>query len=429
MIVDLDKTPAPPVDAAHDVCIAGAGVAGIVLARRLAALGRSVLVLEAGGLEQSDESQDIYKGRIVGRDYFGLDVARLRYFGGTSNHWGGTSRPLDAHDFLPAPAIAGSGWPIRREDIDPHLAEACAILDIAPFPGDAELPYSGGALREVAFRFNALRFRTKYLEELRASPRITVILNANLLDIPLAAGGGAIAGFVFRGYDTARPWQARARHYVLALGGIENARALLNAGAERPAGLGNDRGLVGRYFMDHPQVDLGYYVAAKEFGIDQPRFWAPMASFMRAKGIGGCTVMLEPVDPATHPGFLQRAVLGLKAAVCANAAGLRLARALRPDMACPGPHVVNRSPRLPAFDVSGRLFAMSEQIPNPDSRVLVGRDLDRFGRRRAVLDWRLSPLDKKTLRVSALAVGEYFAGRNIGRVHLHDWLLADDPFI
>ena len=62
MMVDTSESAAVPLAAHYDVCIAGGGVAGIVLARRLATLKRRVLLLEGGGFEYSELSQDVYRG-------------------------------------------------------------------------------------------------------------------------------------------------------------------------------------------------------------------------------------------------------------------------------------------------------------------------------------------------------------------------------
>ena len=114
MIVDATDADRGLFARTFDACVIGTGPAGITLARRLAARGFSVALMEGGGLELSDESQDLYKGEIVGLDYFPLDEARLRYFGGSSNHWGGRCRALDAVNFLPLAANPLSGWPIDK---------------------------------------------------------------------------------------------------------------------------------------------------------------------------------------------------------------------------------------------------------------------------------------------------------------------------
>ena len=107
MIVDhsfLDRDDLPP------VVIVGSGPAGLTLASRLATRGIASLMLEGGEADWSEWSQEMYQGEVIGDRYFELDHSRLRYFGGTSNHWEGWCRPFDEGDFAPRPDLGVIGW-------------------------------------------------------------------------------------------------------------------------------------------------------------------------------------------------------------------------------------------------------------------------------------------------------------------------------
>jgi choline dehydrogenase-like flavoprotein len=92
-----------------EICIVGAGAAGITLAITLAEAGIDVCLVEGGGLTLEQESQSLYTGKNIGIDYPPLTGSRLRYFGGTTNHWGGTVRPFDAFEFEPHSWVPDSG--------------------------------------------------------------------------------------------------------------------------------------------------------------------------------------------------------------------------------------------------------------------------------------------------------------------------------
>src|SRR5690242_18810620 len=114
----------------YDICICGTGPAGVTVARRAAAKGARVLLIEGGDLTYTEESQLLYEGKSIGKNYWHVSSGRLRFFGGASNHWSGRCGVFDSIDFEQRPYYEMPGWPIGREEILAHLEDAKDILDI-----------------------------------------------------------------------------------------------------------------------------------------------------------------------------------------------------------------------------------------------------------------------------------------------------------
>ncbi len=397
-------------DRIFDVCVVGSGPAGVTLARRLGARGWSVGLFEAGGLELKAESQELYKGATEGQPYYPLDATRLRFFGGSSNHWGGWTRPLDPYDFEPKPHHPLSGWPIARTDLDPYAAEAGAILDLPPDrqPPDA-MPDAAGDLVPRLFRFSrpVTRFGEKFRAELDASRTIRAHVNANLVDLRLSQSGQTITEAVFRSYQRPEPFSVRARHFVLCLGGIENARALLNADSQVTGGLGNGHDLVGRYFLEHPHAPVGRAVMRK------PLTWmlvySPTPEEIRARRILNFGVRIGDFDQWNAPDFTG--ALAPQPDCAVNFDTLLATEMRGGDTPCPA-HV-------------GDVFIACEQSLNPENRVSLMPERDRFGLRKAKLAWRLSEMDLHTLKTGAAEVARHLAEHDAGRMKIADWLLGD----
>jgi hypothetical protein len=85
------------------------------------------------------DSQELYKGDIIGDHYVPLDAARLRYLGGTSGHWGGWCMPLTELAFQNNPGFEDAHWPIEKKDLDPVLGKALSVLDTRPINSDVVL--------------------------------------------------------------------------------------------------------------------------------------------------------------------------------------------------------------------------------------------------------------------------------------------------
>ena len=121
-----------------DLCIVGAGAAGITIAREYIEAGCEVLLLESGDLEPEPATLDLNKGPSVGEAHPPLEVTRLRFFGGTTNHWDGHCRPLDPIDFEKRDWVPHSGWPITREQLDPFYVRAHRVLELGPYEYEVE---------------------------------------------------------------------------------------------------------------------------------------------------------------------------------------------------------------------------------------------------------------------------------------------------
>jgi len=412
MIVDLeDGGAAALAGRSFDVLIAGAGPAGITIARRVAAKGATVALIEGGAIDLESRSQDLYQGHIVGRPYFDLDVARLRYYGGTSNHWGGWSRPLDRRDFEVNPLNPMSGWPIARRDLDPYGAETDSILELNE-PPDAPLDVFEGAptqFKPIFFRFSTpVRFGAKYQGEIAASTKITLALNANLVDLKFADAGHGLTAAAVRAYTDPTPLSVRARYFVIAFGGIENARFLLNANTQRQVGLGNENDLVGRYFLEHLHVPIGPMVLRKP--TPNMLVYTPTRDMMARDGVLNFGLRLTPIFPPSPDSDEAKKI---DPACDDPMTDLVAAEMAGSPLSCP-----NRA---------GEAMLVAEQALNPQSRVLLAEDRDPFGLRRAALKWELSDIDFRTIRTATVQLASLMAARDVGRMKVKDWLLSDDP--
>src|ERR1700734_2791354 len=133
MILDANDLP-DGTSLQADICIIGAGAAGIAMALRFIGDRRQVLVLESGGLKPERATQDLYAGTVVDeRLHSPPDRYRQRRFGGTTTIWGGRCMPFDPIDFEPRDYMPHSGWPLRREALMPFYPAANRLCEAGDF--------------------------------------------------------------------------------------------------------------------------------------------------------------------------------------------------------------------------------------------------------------------------------------------------------
>ena len=388
------------------VVIIGAGPAGITLALRLAEARIPCALLEAGGRDYSGRSQDFYAGETIGDPYFELDVARLRYLGGTSGHWSGWCRPLDAHDFLARDWIAHSGWPIGADALAPHLPAARAILGLRGFAPDE--PITDAVNRIDLIRSDpVVRFGDRFGDALERSPHIAVVLNAYATD--LVARGRRVVAANLHG-DGRASARIAAPRFVVAAGGIENARLLLWSNIRSPDPVVPEPRALGRYWMEHPEFFVGEAIIFDRRRLSsEPDGWSFFAPSPEAMAAGRIMNHHVHVRPRSYRGG-KRLVADI--ACVAPAFGRWLANRADRDLIC-----------------TARISVALEQAPVADNRVALSDDaVDPAGVPRVVLHWRKGDLERRTLVDGLKLFGTAMARAEFGRLKFDDWVLEGGAY-
>jgi choline dehydrogenase-like flavoprotein len=455
MICDLRKLAAPEVFET-DLCIIGAGAAGIAIAREFIGSPWRVLLLEGGGFHREQSSQQLYVGPSIGEPYYQpLDACRSRFFGGSTNCWVGMCAPLDEIDFEERPWIPRSGWPISYNEVEPFLGRAHRLCSTGPCLYDSgawdqiglhHRLFDPALLRAFVWHFNSrtqfdLSFGKRFRGELKAASNIDVLLHANVTELLTNDSGTAIEGAQFKTLE-GKAHRVRARRFIVACGGIENARVLLASTRANPQGVGNAHGTVGRFFHEHLQLPCGMLVS-REGGGEAFRYSRlyPLGGTACLPGLQlapdaqirhqttNVSLSIDPLyDGESALIALQNLRLDFRARRISMDALKRLARVTA--------RCYELAPEAWRRFVEGDrprgdprryiVFARSEQTPNPDSRVTLSRETDELGMRRAVLDWHTTAFDRSGIRlVASYAVGE-FRRLGIGEIVQADWMAGSD---
>jgi choline dehydrogenase-like flavoprotein len=444
-----------------DVCIVGSGAAGITLARRLASTGVDVCILESGGADYEQPIQDLGAGESIGFPYYQLEQSRLRLFGGTTAVWGGRVAQLDRIDFEQRPWVDHSGWPFSKETLAGYYAEAQISLGLDPSNGDETLwdqlglrrpKFDSERLSTSFFRFDEQfeRFTLRRCQDFVESTKIRVLLHATVLDIRARADGAAVESIEIGNLRGGRG-VVRAQIFVLAAGGLENPRILLQSRGVHANGLGNNEDQVGRYFMEHPHARAGRVVPDKLW-----RLLNLLPRSHRHEGQRVAAVALPSEQLQEREGILNSALtLSVRRHPNAN---LPAAKWLYETLKWKVPHdhrgrlawwihrrarqavtervgVVRRWLRAASHRRGLYVVARAEQAPNPDSRVVLSDERDVLGIPQIALDWRFGEIDKRSVRVVTEMLGREIQRLSMGRIEISPWLEDDsipwevDPLI
>ncbi len=424
----------------------GAGPAGLAIARHLGELGRTVLLLESGGLAVDQATADLNELADAGPPHHRSGPARDRRFGGSL--WYGRLVTFDPIDFDARSWVPLSGWPIARADIDARIEAAADFLGLsAPralssvfwqHEPAARLFDAGGLAPRIHLIVSQKDIGRRHKTAIASTRRITALLNATVVGIEVEPSARVVTGLRVRSL-AGRDFTARAGAYVLACGGLENAQLLLGLAGDQPGVLGASEQAVGRYLMDHPRVDG---LAHLHLDPSHPSYLAlfrrltegpsreSRSGLMIAAGLSEATQRTEQLLNACAFFYIEsapevRAVRDVLDATVERGWPADVGQFARgvPTMARAG---LARFRRRPYKLQSLVMVEQLEQVPQADSRMTLGHERDRMGRRRLRLDWRVSGDTLRTQRRFHRLLADRVEQQGTGR--LDSPLLTDPAF-
>jgi choline dehydrogenase-like flavoprotein len=383
------------------VCIVGTGPAGISLALRLQERKMPCLLIEAGGYEVSQASQDFYRGEVIGDHYHQLHEARLRQFGGTSGHWSGWVCPLDASDFEPRSYMPHSGWPIRSSDLEPYSLAAEELLQIKAHVPDRSMTQD---IDYIQYRFSPpTRFGTVYRGAIEQSKSIGLLLNTPVLE--LVPGKGRIESVkVSQGTSAA---DIRVDQVCVCTGGIENSRLLLWSNARHAGAVVPHAATLGRYWMEHPVHVLAdvatFHGYEMQFETSTPDKWyfAPSDHAKKTYSIGGAHIWMRA--HADDPNYVKE---------------------LWHEALCVAPEWSNRMLKRfgKEYHCGASVQTEFEQFPRAENRIELDRRTDALGVPLSRLYWKKGDSERKTAATVARLLGEALISKDIGRLRMRNYL-------
>jgi choline dehydrogenase-like flavoprotein len=423
-----------------EICVVGAGPAGITLAREFVGGNTTVAVIDSGGLNFDARIQELNEGTVIGAEYAGLRQTRCRQVGGTAHLWntsvdgthGAKYVPLDSCDFAEtSDPIIDTKWPLNDRDLEPFYQRAHKVCSLGPFEYDGAawaddahplIALGSGRLSAKVYQCGSGRLFTEtYQQELATSGNICLCRHATLLHFRMSSDGRKVieANCVS---SAGTPFVVRASCYVLAAGAIENARLLL---LSRESIRDNDT-WIGRCFMEHPR-DYALTLHPRT-----PDLFRQAAFFDLHTARDGTVVVgrialdgptLRRLDlPNASITLLPRPKAAARSSV-ARIAG-RVRRLFRSEPAV-GSYGWSRHANLADACDAFQLLINLEQRPNPDNRLLLARTRDAFGSPRVNLFWRWSEREQENLHRLRMVIASALEDSGLGRVEINAGLRPD----
>lgn len=415
-----------PLDKRYDFTIVGAGTAGIFLAVKLALKGRNVLIIESGQNGINPESQQLNTAINSGNKLMNThNWGRKRALGGTTLAWGGQALPFCEIDFKKNDWVPNSGWPIDYNDLLYHYSRANEFMGVDLLDYRNEI-FKLIKISDPGFDKNKLDFHVskwakeknfyKILQKYNL-PNIDIIYNALLKNVTHENGKIKSVEII---NNKGKSLNFPISNLILANGTIESVRTLLhNKLSNSP--------LLGKAFMDHPCIEVGFVVQKDEFKlqslfaphITKGKYFSLRLSLAEQeivnKKLLSCSagLMFSPKSGETNP--YTEIKLFLKGLKPKNLIGaVKHSKSLFSSLLIflkYGFHFKSK--------FEGKVVLMTEQEPSLNSTIELTNELDLAGLPVPAIQWEISPKTWETIVTTSINVKEEFNRLGLGNVILY----------
>lgn len=437
-----------------DICIIGSGAAGFACAVSLLDSGFRVLVVESGLHQPHEQVTNLHQGEVSHQPHTGIHEGRARVVGGTTTKWGGQALPFMDEDFHHRPHMGESGWPITASELAPYYQKAERILGTDPTVPFGYQPWQDWRVKQPAFSANSIEllvtkwckipdFAQQHGAKIGQSATVDLLRNATVTELLPSADAGAVQTIKIRSLE-GKKGTITARYVIMAAGAIETVRLFLNSTAFGSGGLGNEHGLVGKYFQDHVVAVVGQVVPKSRkwmHDIFDPFYrngfkYLPRLRFSPALAqelhvLHASAQVLFPVEARSPLTVSKRLLASLRRRQMPHAGELKVLTSPRLLLTMAKGLLRWKLGKRGSSAGAGPIWleVHSEQEPQADSYIALSTDIDAMQMPRVRLHWTISDLTVSTIQVVAKLLQKEFEQAGLGTVELMPWLTEgpDDP--
>jgi choline dehydrogenase-like flavoprotein len=430
-----------------DICIIGSGAAGFACAVSLLDAGLRVLLVESGRTKLDEEITKLHQGEVSNQPHTGIHEGRARVVGGTTTKWGGQALPFMAEDFQYRCHVNESGWPITASELAPYYRKAEHILGTDPSVPFGFQPWQDWRVQPPEFSANSIdllvtkwckipNFAQQHGDKIRQSATIDLLRNASVTQLLPTADGSAVQALTIRSIE-GKEGCIRARYVIAATGAIETVRLFLNSREFGANGLGNDYGLVGKYFQDHVAATVGQVLPKSRRRMHDlfdpfyrngfkylPRLRLSPALAQELRVLHASAQVLFPMEAYSPLTVGKRLLATLRRRQLPRAQELKILASPRLLLTMAKGLLRWKLGKRGSSASTGPIWleVHCEQEPLADSYITLSTSTDAMQMPRVKLHWTISDLTISTIQTVARLLQAEFEQAGLGTVKLVPWL-------